>query len=449
MRFIFFSSYYLSVYPAVPALASKLDAYLQACADLGYFSGSVLVAKEGKIVLKKGYGLGNHEWSIPNTSQTKFRLSSLSKPFISLAIMQLQEKGLLGVHDLLSDYLPDYPRGNEITIHHLLTHTSGIKNYTALTTFDTFKKLPHSIETTIDQFKYLDLASNPGEVYKFSNSNYALLSFIIERVTGQLHYEYITEHIFKPARMVNTGYDAHAAIVPGRAAGYALDTHGLVNADYNDISAVIGLGSFYSTVEDMYLFNQALNTQLLALDDSLKKMFKPYAQIGLIEDDIRYGYGWATITLAGHTVKKHIGRIDGFSTAMYRFPDDNSFIVVLSNFEHALTEPISFDLAAIMYDQPYEIPMAHTESFIDTRLYAAYVGNYVFRGLAYTITHKDNHLYYRTPDGDMYKLIPESETQFFIKGIPIVLRFIKDEHGNVIKLITRAFSKERVLHKMA
>lgn len=448
MKIFVLLTYYVSPLSAVAPVTSKLDTYLQACADLGYFSGSVLVAKEGKIVLNKGYGLSNHEWNIPNTSQTKFRLSSLSKPFISLAIIQLQEKGLLSIHDLLSDYIPDYPRGNEITIHHLLTHTSGIRNYTALPTFDTLKKLPHSLEAVIEQFKYLGLASTPGAVYKFSNSNYALLSFIIERVTEQSHYEYITEHIFKSAGMVHTGYDASAAIVPGRAAGYTLDSHGLVNADYTDITAVVGLGSFYSTVEDMYVFNQALNTELLASHNSLAAMFTPYAQIGPVEDDIRYGYGWATITLAGRTVKKHIGGIDGFSTAMYRFVDDGSFIVVLSNFEHALTEPMSFDLAAIMYDQPYEFPVAHVPVSIDMRLYSAYVGNYDFRGMVYTIVQRDNRLYYKTPDGDVYTLIPESETQFFIRGMPITLRFVKSEQGSVTQLVTKAFNKERWLHKI-
>lgn len=428
-------------------ISSKLDSYLNVCTDLGYFSGSVLVVKEGNTLLKKGYGQSNHEWGAPNTPQTKFRLSSLSKPFISLAIMQLQESGQLSINDRLSDYISDYPRGDEITIHHLLTHTSGIKNYTALPHFHTFKKLPHSIEEVIQQFKYLGLASHPGAVYKFSNSNYVLLSFIIERVTGQPHYEYITENIFKPIGMLNTGYDEHAAIIPDRASGYALDMHGLMNAAYIDVSSVIGLGSFYSTVEDMYLFNQALNTHTLVSQDSLQAMFMPYAQIGPIEDNIRYGYGWATILLAGHTVKKHIGGIDGFSTAMYRFPMNNSFIVVLSNFQHALTEPLSFDLAAIMYDKPYEMPVAHKEMLIDTRLYADYVGNYSLRGLIYTITQKDGYLYYKTPDDTTYRLIPESETQFFVHGIPIILRFVKNEQGNVTQLITKAFGKDRILIK--
>ena len=443
---LFWISCFLTANIQFCSVQEQLDAYLQACTDLGYFSGSVLVAKEGDLLLNKGYGLSNHEHTIANSSITKFRLSSLSKPFVSLAIMQLQERGLLTVHDRLSDYIPDYPRGNEITIHHLLTHTSGIKNYATLAEFQTFKKLPTTIIQLMERFKYLGLASNPGSLYKFSNSNYALLCFIIERVTGQPHYVYINEHIFKPAGMVNTGYDMQAAIVPGRAAGYTLDTHGLINADYTDITAAVGLGSFYSTVEDMYLFNQTLNTELLACRGSLASMFTPYAQIGDKEDNIMYGYGWATITLAGHTVKKHIAGIDGFSTAMYRFADANMFIVVLSNFQHALTEPLSFDLAAILCDQPYEMPVRHVPVVIDTRLHDGYVGGYEYKGLRYTIEQKNGMLFFKQPDRDSYQLIPESETQFFIKGIPILVRFVKDAAGNVTHLVTKAFGKERILH---
>lgn len=429
------------------SIPQQLDAYLQACTDLGYFSGSVLIAKGGKLLVNKGYGLSNHEHSVPNSPATQFRLSSLSKPFVSLAIMKLQEKGLLTVNDRLSDYISDYPRGNEITIHHLLTHTSGIKNYTALSEFQTFKKLPATIPQIIERFKYLGLAANPGSVYKFCNSNYALLCFIIERVTGQSHYEYIKEHILKPAGMINTGYDTHCAIVPGRAAGYMLENNELVNADYTDITAAVGLGSFYSTVEDMYLFNKALDTPLLASRNSLEQMFTPYAQIGDKEDNIMYGYGWATITLAGHEVKKHIAGIDGFSTAMYRFADENMFIVVLSNFQHALTEPLSFDLAAILCNQPYELPTLHKPFPIDTRLYNDYVGKYEYKGLIYRIEQKGDSLFFKQPDKASYQLFAESETQFFINGIPIVVRFVKDADGVVTHLITKAFGKERVLQK--
>lgn len=448
IKVLFFFPLLLLANPKICSVSEQLDAYLQSCTSLGYFSGSVLVAKDGVIVLNKGYGLANHEHSTANTSTTKFRLSSLSKPFVSLAIMQLQEKGLLNVHARLSKYIPDYPRGDEITIYHLLTHTSGIKNYTALADFNTFKKLPTTILQLIERFKYLGLASKPGTLYKFSNANYALLCFIIERVSGQPHYEYIIEHIFKPAGMINSGYDAQATIVPGRASGYMLGAYGLINADYLDITAAVGLGSFYSTVQDLYVFNQALNTALLARPDSLAAMFTPYAQIGDKEDDITYGYGWATIHLAGHEVKKHIGGIDGFSTSMYRFADDNAFTVMLSNFQHALTEPMSFDLAAILYGKPYEMPAAHTAIAMDPQLYDAFVGNYIYKGLAYTVTRIGNDLFFKQPDRESFKLIPESETKFFIPGIPILLHFVKDASGNVIHMITKAFGKERVLNKL-
>src|ERR1700722_14025001 len=331
-------------------LHQKLDEYIQAHTDLGYFSGSVLVAIKDEIILCKGYGLSNYEHQIPNTPQTKFKLSSIAKPFTSLAIMQLQEKGLLKVTNLLSQYIPDYPRGNEITIHNLLSHTSGIKNYTALPDFHIFKRQSHSITELIHRFKSIALDFQPGTAYKFSNSNYVLLNYIIELVTAMPFTDYIVQHVFKPVGMLNTGIEEHQTIVPEHASGYNAYQRELHNADFIDSSVIVGLGSFYSTVEDMYLFNKALYSVQLASTQTLAALFTPYTYIGNPKDNIQYGYGWATIEYAARTVKKHIGNIDGFSTAMYRFVDDEIFIIVLSNYQQVLAEPLSFELAAIIFE---------------------------------------------------------------------------------------------------
>lgn len=428
-------------------IAHMLDAYLAASESLGYFSGSVLIVKHGNIVLEKGYGQANLEHNIANSPHTRFKLSSLAKPFIALAIMQLWQEERLSVHDPLALYITDYPQGDTITIHQLLTHTSGIKNYTAFPDFTTAKKLPTTLDSLIHYFKYEALATQPGQIYKFSSSNYALLCFIIERVTGVPYYEYIADHIFKPAGMCNTGYDTHARIVPGRASGYLFDGKSLVNADYIDMSAAAGVGSFYSTVGDLYRFNQALSNGLLLSHDFLNRMLTPYAQIGDREDGIQYGYGWATISLAGHEVKKHIGTIDGFSTAMYRFVDQESYIIVLSNFEHALTEPMSFDLAAMLYDKPYEMPAEHKAIAVAAAILQEYVGDYWYKGLVYMIRFEDGKLYFKQPNKTPYTMLARSEREFFICGVPIALRFVKNSANQVVHMVTKAFGKERVLKK--
>lgn len=436
------------MYSFEQAIAQKLDAYIQAHTDLGYFSGTVLVAKDNEIILSKGYGMCNYEHNVPNTPQTKFKLSSLTKPFVALTIMQLQEKGLLNAHDPLSNYIPDYPRGTEITLHHLLSHTSGIKNYTQFTDFHIFKKQPTSLSALISRFKNIPLYFEPGAAYKFSNSNYVLLAYIIELVTHRICGEYVIENICKPIGMHNTRIENTQEVVAHRASGYTIDNQQLQNADYIDASAAIGLGFLYSTVEDMYIFDRALYTNQLASFDSLSTMLTPCTYIGDKADNVQYGYGLATIEIDGHRVKKHLGDIDGFTSAMYRFPDDNIFIIVLSNFQHLLKEPFSFDLAHIIFETPYEIPQKQIATHLDSSIFTGYSGHYSYKSLIYEIMHHKNQLFLKQPDKPLYELLPKSNTEFFAYGVPIEVTFIVDSKGKAQEIITKAFGKSRRLKKI-
>ncbi len=432
---------------SLPNLFEKLDRYLQVHTDLGYFSGSVLVAQKDRIILSKGYGMSNYEHNITNSPSIKFKLSSLAKPFTSLAIMQLQEKGFLQVTDTLAYYIPDFPNGDKIMIHHLLSHTSGIKNYTALADFHSFKRQPHSIIELIEHFKNLPLDFQPGTAYKFSNSNYVLLNYIISQVACMPFDEYIMQYILKRAGMSESGIEKQQTIVAQRASGYTIFNRELLNSDFIDSSVIIGLGSFYSTIEDMYLFNKALYSEKLANVQTLAALFTPYTYIGNPKDNIQYGYGWATIKYAGRTVKKHIGGIDGFSTAMYRFVEDEIFIIVLSNFQQVLAEPLSFDLAAIIFDQPYELPKKYSAITLDPKIYTQYVGHYAYKDLIYSISNKDNKLYFKQPDRPPYEILPLAIDEFFVLGLPISITFKKDTQGQIESLVTKAFGKERTLKK--
>jgi len=162
-------------------LQNKVDEYISACVKLGIFSGSVLIAKDGNILVSKGYGMANHEHGVPNTSQTKFRLGSMTKQFTAAAIMQLQERGKLKVEDSLDTYIPDYPNGDQITLHHLLTHASGIPDLTDFPEHQQTIMIPSPVEKTILRFKNKPLEFTPGEQFKYSNSGYLLLGTIIEK----------------------------------------------------------------------------------------------------------------------------------------------------------------------------------------------------------------------------------------------------------------------------
>ncbi|UCC40131.1 MAG: serine hydrolase [Candidatus Aminicenantes bacterium] len=256
-------------------IESKVDEYIGAYVEMNLFSGSVLITQKGEILFKKAYGMADYEHAVPNTPQTKFRLASLTKQFTAMAVMQLHEKGLLNISDPISQYIPDYPNGHKITIHLLLSHTSGIPNFTVSTNEET-RLLPYTLEMTIEKFKDKPLEFSPGEKFEYSNAGYYLLGNIIEKVTGKDYETVLKQNIFEPLGMTSSGYDHNHLILKNRARGYHLEKGELYNAKYIHMSNVHASGGLYSTVEDMYLWHRALYTEKLVKKNSLEKMFTPF-----------------------------------------------------------------------------------------------------------------------------------------------------------------------------
>ncbi|KPU42676.1 putative penicillin-binding protein PbpX [Oxobacter pfennigii] len=325
----------------------KADEYIKIYESSGWFSGSVLMAKKGEIILNKGYGMANYELGVFNTPKTKFHLGSLTKQFTAMAIMQLEEKGLLSVEDKLSKYIADYPNGNKITIHMLLTHTSGIPDYiNDDDSFNSISKLPHSITQIIDRFKNKPLEFTPGKKYDYSNSGYVLLSYIIEKVSGKSYEQYLQDNIFTPLGMVNTGYDYLTPIIKDRASGYSISKGSLVNAEFFDRSNLQGADGLYSNTEDLYLWDRALYTEKLAKKETLDKIFKVYPPA------TAYGYGW---TISDGEIK-HFGKMDGFYTFISRDITNDITIIVLSNIQQVPLGAIARDLNYIAHEKDYKLP---------------------------------------------------------------------------------------------
>jgi CubicO group peptidase (beta-lactamase class C family) len=345
-------AFLLLTFPATSSsqtLPERVNDYIGAWMKMGRFSGSLLIAKDGQFLVSKGYGMANHEHDVPNTPQTKFRLGSVTKQFTAAAVMQLQERGKLNVADTLAQYIPDYPSGDRITIHHLLTHTSGIVEVTRLPEFRQYLLLPTTVEKTISLFKDKPLEFPPGEQFRYSNSGYLLLGFIIEKVSGQTYEEFLKGNIFGPLNMVNSGYDHPSAILKNRASGYNLAMEGLINGPYNNMTAPHAGGALYSTVEDMFLWDRALYTEKILKKSSLDRMFTPFKG--------NYGYGWIIDSIFGHKRIQHGGSIvGGFQSHIARYVDDDVLIVFLCNQQPTNARKISEDLAAIVFGQPYKLP---------------------------------------------------------------------------------------------
>ena len=360
VRVLPYAAIVLLVFQAA-ALAQDKPAKIQEILSLAHkyrqFNGTALVSENGKVIYKKAFGMANMEWEIPNTPETRFRLGSITKQFTAVLTLQLVEQGKIKLDAKLSDYLPDYRQdiGNKVTVHHLLTHTSGIPSYTGLPGFfANVSRNPYNVGDFVKKYTSGDLEFEPGSKYAYNNSGYFLLGAIIERVTGKSYEQALKEHIFDPVGMKNTGYDHHDTLIPKRASGYAKKPDGYTNAPYLDMSIPYAAGSMYSTVEDLYLWDQALYTDKLISAQSKELMYKPFLE--------NYAYGWVVTNASFKQndqpvqVIKHGGGINGFTTMIVRLVNQKNLIVILDNTSSPNLERLTDTIANILYDQPYELP---------------------------------------------------------------------------------------------
>jgi CubicO group peptidase (beta-lactamase class C family) len=312
--------------------AKQIDALMNAYHELELFNGSVLVAQDGKVIVEKGYGLANMEWVIPNRPDTKFRIGSITKQFTSMLIMQLVQEDKLDLEATLADLLPYYRKdtGSQVTLHHLLNHTSGIPSYTGLPDFfQGAAREPHAVKNFVKTFCSGDLEFEPGAEFRYNNSGYFLLGAIIEQVTKKPYEQVLQERILEPLGMESTGYDHHGTIIEQRAAGYQKIGGTYRNAAYLDMSAPYAAGALYSTVQDLLPWDQALYDDELLSHQWKEKMFEP----GLGD----YAYGWGVRKQpigpdeAERTVTGHGGGINGFNTLITRVLEDRQLVVLFNN----------------------------------------------------------------------------------------------------------------------
>lgn len=411
------------------AVASRMDAYLAASHRLERFSGSTLVARGGRIILRQGYGMANYELGVPNTPETKFRLGSITKQFTAMAILQLEAQGRLQVGDPVETVFPGFPNGDRITISHLLTHTSGLPNMTEFPDYAKTMALPSTALETVGRFKDRPLDFEPGERFSYSNSGYVLLGAVIEKVTGLSYEEYVCENIFRPIGMDDTGYDHVGEVLKNRASGYEFSDDRLANAPYIDMSIPHAAGALYSTVDDLFKWDRALSTDKLIPAAARARMFEPFKE--------GYAFGWSVGSFAGRRNIRHGGGINGFTTDISRFPDDDACVIVLSNFSTGFIPEISDALAGYLFGQAVETPKAKTIVKLPAAVLDAYQGQYKPEGIpvVFTITRDGDSLFVQVPQQPRAVLLAESETEFFMKNVSFDLTFHKDASGRVTHFV--------------
>lgn len=291
--------------------------------------GVFMVAKNGKIVYEKAFGKANIELDVNLTTKSVFQLGSMTKQFTAIAILILEEQGKLDIQQTVSKYIPDYPSGDSITIHHLLTHTSGIKDFTKMKSLKDIAQKEMTPKMMVDFFKNEPADFKPGEKFDYNNSGYVLLGYIIEIVSGEPYEDFIQKHIFKKVGMNQSRYATDRQIIKQRAYGYQKKESGYVNKTIINFSVPFASGALMSTISDMLKWQNALNQNILLKKETSQKAFIKYKLNN--GEEFTYGYGWHIKDLKGTSSREHGGSVFGFKTMGVYIPSEDIYVIGLTN----------------------------------------------------------------------------------------------------------------------
>lgn len=411
---------------------SDLERYVDAAAKVWDFQGSVLVAKDDRVLLARGYGWKDREFQEKNTPNTRFFIGSLTKQFTAAAILQLRDEGKLSLDDLIARHLTDYPKAtaNRVTIRQLLTHTAGIPNYTEAPEVLINRTREVSPQTLLDVFKNRPLDFEPGTSFHYSNSGYIILGAIIEKLSGQSYEAYLHSHLLKPIGMFNSGYARREAAIPERATGYTLDANDSVVAAMPVAFSVLHTaGALYSTTYDLLEWDRALRKGEILSRDAIKTML----------DDTEYGYaaGWYVDSLYGRTHTCHGGFLDGYVSTIDRWPDDDLCIIILSNQDEAPVAKMARAMAAIVFDRSYDFPVRKTPVEIAGRLLTEYEGVYrISDNDCRLVVAEGDTLFDLKPGHRPERLRPQARDVFFYnRDNTKILTFERDELDAIVGLV--------------
>lgn len=328
IAFIIFSNLLHPV--AAQNLESKIDSLLlNVFKDKNGPGGEFLVAKAGKPIYQKSFGKANLELDVNLTSENIFQIGSMTKQFTAISVLILEEKGKLNVNDPVSKYIYDYPMGDKITLHHLLTHTSGIKDFTKMKSLWDIRQKEMTPKMIVDFFKNEPIDFLPGEKFDYNNSGYVLLGYIIEIVSGESYESFVQKNIFDKAGMTKSFYASDRKIIPKRAYGYQNKESGYVNKTQISFSIPFSSGSLMSTVNDMLKWQNALNKNLLVNSKTTEKAFTKYKLNN--GEKLNYGYGWHLKDMNNTQTRQHGGSIFGFKSMGVYIPSEDIYVIGLSN----------------------------------------------------------------------------------------------------------------------
>ena len=427
-------------------LTSQIDALFADSIRSNTPGAAVLIARDGKRILERCYGLAQIEASVPITRDTRFRIGSITKQFTAAAILKLAEQGKLSVNDPVAKFIPDWPRGHEVTLRHLLNHSSGIHNFTAKPGFQINVTNAIPLDVLVASFKHDPYDFTPGAKFSYCNSGYVLLGFIIERVSGQTYDDFLRKTFFKPLGMTDTGVYHSGPPLANEAIGYSYD-NGVVHRSLNwDMSNVPAAGNLYSTAFDLFLWNEALFAGKVLSTANTRAAFTVGVLAGddpTHPEDIGYGYGWTMDRLNGAREISHGGELAGFGSYLLRLPDYHLTVVVLLNCVPQLPNLQQWATArriARITLGPELPPDAEPRVAINVPppALAGITGRYdMGNSMTLVVTNVSDHVFAEITGRKKFELLPESDRTFFVNSGQAVATFVRNTNDQVIKVILR------------
>ncbi|WP_214073406.1 serine hydrolase [Mucilaginibacter sp. dw_454] len=399
----------------------KIDQLILVYKNIGWFNGSALVTRQGQFILDKGYGYQDVDKRIENTPASVYQIASITKTFTSAVVLKLVQQHKLSLEDKLSKWYPDFPKADQIKIKNLLSHTSGIFDYT---------HGDEGLKLNTEQKMMAFLARHPldfepGTNWSYSNSGYSILGFIIARVTHTPYEQVVRKYIFKPAGMTHSGFDFEGLRLPQKAVGYSMlsDTSHEV-ATLADSSIVFAAGAIYSTTHDLYQWHKALQNYQVISKASTEQATTRFKK--------NYGFGWIIDSVYNKKMVYHSGGISGFSSVFVRIPEDDICIVLLNNKPGTELEDLARQILAIIYKQPYTIPQQKVAITLPDAILQSYTGRYQIPEIPLTldVSVENGQIKAQSVPGPGYWLTPETNNRFFLPDSTVEVEFNVDGAGN-------------------
>jgi CubicO group peptidase (beta-lactamase class C family) len=437
------AAFVISKVIAAPDDLARMERSIDLRVASGQFMGAVIVARDGKVLLSKGYGEANLNWQIPNSPTTKFGIGSVTKQFTAASILLLQEHGMLKVEDPIKKFLPDAPAAWEsITIFNLLTHTSGIPDFAGFPDFNPHQTTPTTPEKLIARFRDKSLDFAPGSDWRYSNSGYVLLGYIIEKLSGESYGQFVKDNIFTPLGMKDSGYDSNTEIIPQHAASYERGPKGPIVAGYVDVSIPFSAGALYSTARDLLRWEQGLYGGKLLSPASLASMTTPFKN--------NYAFG-VEVSRApnGDKIIDHSGGIAGFVTDLSYIPADRLAVIVLANLNGPGAEEIATDLRNVAHHEAVTLFSDCKAVGVSPAQLDLVSGPYKFAdGSLLAVARVGDHL--QTTDRGMTRdLATQCKLEYFSKAEDIRLRFERGTDGKIAALELTQHGRESRLPRIS